>query len=274
MFPFYSNYFVFLPLLCQKPHIINHDYAILIIIICLSQYIKSAAIEIYMKSLLFTCSGLIIYNINILIIIRRSINMIKNIIFDIGNVLISFNPIDYLSHKFDDEVLRQALYNTIFKSKEWLMLDRGTLTEEEAVHIFCTRQPHLQNQIKYVMENWHEMHIPMNESVQLLKHFKSSGYHIYLLSNYHKKAFKIISERYDFIREVDGRIISCDVKLLKPEKSIYEALLNTYGLKPEECLFLDDAPENIEAANRLGINGVCFKDAESIYGFIDNFNVV
>jgi HAD superfamily hydrolase (TIGR01509 family) len=198
--------------------------------------------------------------------------MLKNIIFDIGNVLISFKPIDFLSNKFDDEVVRQALYNTIFKSKEWLMLDRGTLTEEEATSIFCMRQPHLQRQIRYVMENWHEMHIPMNESVELLKHLKNRGYHIYLLSNYHRKAFRIISEKFDFIRDADGKIISSEVKLLKPEDLIYKTLLSAYSLIPEECLFLDDSLENIEAANKLGINGVFFKDAQSIYAFIDNFH--
>lgn len=201
-----------------------------------------------------------------------SMIMIKNVIFDIGNVLIQFDPVNYLSSNFNDEIVRQTLYDTIFKSKEWLALDRGTITEEEAFLVFCNRQPEFKEQIEYVMENWHDMHIPMEESVELLWRLKNSGYHIYLLSNYHKKAFKVISEKYDFIRAADGKVISCDVKLLKPEQDIYETLLKNYNLAPEECIFIDDTLVNIEAATKLGIHGVCFKNAKSIYNFIDNFN--
>ena len=126
--------------------------------------------------------------------------MIKNIIFDIGNVLIAFEPIDYLNKKFKDETTKETLYDTIFRSKEWLLLDRGTITEMEAIEIFCRRQPSFEKEIRYVMENWNEMHIPMKESIKLLKYLKNSGYHIFLLSNYHKKAFQVISKRFDFIR--------------------------------------------------------------------------
>lgn len=200
--------------------------------------------------------------------------MVKNVIFDIGNVLISFQPIDYLNSKFKDETIKETLYSTIFRSKEWLLLDRGTVTDVEAIEIFCKRQPSFENEIRYVMENWHEMHIPMEESVKLLNYLKNSGYHIFLLSNYHKKAFKVISEKFDFIREVDGQVISSDVKLLKPEKEIYTNLLDKYNLKPEECVFIDDSIENINAANKLGIHGICFKDASSIYGLINKLNIV
>ena len=195
--------------------------------------------------------------------------MIKNIIFDIGNVLISFQPIDYLNSKFNDETTKTILFNTIFKSKEWLLLDRGTVTDMEVIEIFCKRQPSFEKEIRYVMKNWHEMHIPMKESIKLLKYLKNSGYHIFFLSNYHKNAFKVIFNKFDFIREVDGQVISCDVKLLKPEELIYEILLNKYNLKPQECIFIDDSIENIKVADKLGIHGICFKDAESIYNIIE-----
>lgn len=194
--------------------------------------------------------------------------MIKNIIFDIGNVLISFQPMNYLSSKFNDETTKKTLYNTIFRSKEWLLLDRGTVTEAEAIEIFCTRQPSLEKEIRYVMENWDEMHIPMKDSIELLNYLKDLGYHIFFLSNYHKKAFKVIFKKFDFIREVDGQVISSDVKLLKPEVQIFDVLLNKYDLKPQECVFVDDSLENIKTADKLGIHGIYFEDTASVYNII------
>lgn len=190
--------------------------------------------------------------------------MIKNIIFDIGNVLVAFKPLDFLNSKYDDKETVDTLYNLIFKSREWILLDLGAISEEEAVEVFCKTRPELEEEIKYVMENWHMMHIPMKKSVELLNHLRNQGYHIYLLSNYHKKAFKIISEKFDFINEVDGKIISSHVKLLKPDKEIYEALLKKYNLKSEECLFIDDTAVNIEGAKKMGMGGVCFNGTESI----------
>lgn len=199
--------------------------------------------------------------------------MIKNVIFDIGNTLIAFKPIDYLNKEFNNnKSLVDMLYKTIFKSNEWTCLDRGTITQEEAVRNFCSRQPELKEQIEYVMENWHDMHIPMEESIKLFNYLKNKGYKIYLLSNYHEKAFDFIYNKFDFIRNVDGRIISSHVKLLKPEKEIYEALLKKYSLKPEECLFVDDFERNIDAAEKLGIHGICFNDAASVYKFLDKLN--
>lgn len=199
--------------------------------------------------------------------------MIKNVIFDIGNTLIAFKPIDYLNKVFNNnKPLVDTLYQTIFKSDEWTSLDRGTITQEEAVSRFCSRKPELKEQIEHVMKNWNEMHAPMEESVKLLYDLKSRGYRIYLLSNYHVKAFDYIYNKFDFIRAVDGRVISSHVKLLKPQREIYEALLSKYGLKPDECVFIDDFDKNIEAANKIGIHGICFKDTESVYKFLNSLN--
>lgn len=190
--------------------------------------------------------------------------MIKNIIFDIGNVLLKFTPVEFLKDKFHDEEAVGALYKNIFLSKEWIELDRGTITDEEAIDRFCSRDPKHENEIKEVMETWNEMHLPVEGTSEFLKRMKEKGYKIYLLSNYHLKAFEFINSKYDFIRNVDGEIISYRVKLLKPESEIYKALMDKYNLKPEECVFIDDTQVNIEAAKKLGLHGVIFKDAERL----------
>lgn len=191
--------------------------------------------------------------------------MIKNVVFDIGNVLIQFRPLKFLKEKYKDEKLVQELYELIFRSDEWVMLDRGTITEEDAVDNFCKRSSQNEVYIKEVMMDWHAMHIPIEGTVEILKMLKKSGYRIYLLSNYHKKAFKIVQDRFEFLKRVDGRIISSEVKLLKSEEEIYNLLLKTYNLKPEETIFIDDTLVNIEMARELYIKSICFKNSGTLY---------
>lgn len=191
--------------------------------------------------------------------------MIKNVVFDIGNVLIQFRPLEFLKGKYKDKKLIQELYELIFKSDEWIMLDRGTITEKDAVDNFCRRSPQNKEYIKEVMRDWHAMHIPMEGTVEILKMLRKSKYRIYILSNYHKKAFKVVEDRFEFLKRVDGRIISSDVKLLKPEEEIYKLLLKTYNLKPEETIFIDDTLSNIQRARELGIKGICFKNSGALY---------
>lgn len=198
--------------------------------------------------------------------------MIKNIIFDIGNTLLSFDPIGYLKKEFSNEEVLNSLYETIFKSPEWVSLDRGTITQKEAVMRFCSRQPSLEKEIKYIMGSWSKILIPMEESITLLNYLKSTGCSIYLLSNFHEKAFEYIYDKFSFIKEVNGMVISYRVKLLKPEKEIYELLLKKYSLKPDQSVFIDDFDKNVEAAEKLGIHGICFKDAKSVYGYINKLN--
>ncbi|WP_234117452.1 HAD family hydrolase [Clostridium hydrogenum] len=190
--------------------------------------------------------------------------MIKNVIFDIGNVLLKFTPVEFLKSKFDDEELVDSLYKNIFLSKEWIELDRGTITDEEAIDIYCSRDPKHEKQIKEVMETWCEMHIPVEGTSEFLRKLKEKGYKIYLLSNYHLKAFELISSKYDFIKNVDGEIISYRVKLIKPDAAIYKSLIDKYNLKVEESVFIDDTPQNIEAAKKIGLHGVVFNGAKNM----------
>lgn len=194
--------------------------------------------------------------------------MIKNIIFDIGNTLLAFNEEEYLSKKFKDPKIVKTLQATIFWSEEWHLLDKATLSEEEVITIFGVRQSGLKKEIREVVEDWFNDLVPMEASIRLLKTLREKNYKIYFLSNFYEKGFLYMLNKYAFLEKADGYLISYQVRLIKPEKEIYEALLTKFNLKPEDCLFLDDLEENLEAGRRLGIKGINIKNLAEIREFL------
>lgn len=184
--------------------------------------------------------------------------MIKNVIFDLGNVLLSFNPQNYLRSKIDKESKVQELYNEIFLSAEWPMLDRGTITEEEAVERIVGRSQGNGELIRKCMANWHDILIPMEENIGILKDIKANGYKMFILSNFHSLAYEKVTSRYVFFQLFDGGIISYQENLLKPEKGIYSVLTERYGIKPSESIFVDDTKVNIEGAREVGFETILF----------------
>lgn len=95
--------------------------------------------------------------------------MIKNIIFDLGRVLLNFEPLEYTYKKIPDKQRAYKIYQEIFKSNEWIMLDRGVITEEEAINRICDRDPENEQLIREVMNNWYEILTPMEDVVEILK---------------------------------------------------------------------------------------------------------
>lgn len=185
--------------------------------------------------------------------------MIRNIIFDMGNVLVNYEPKEYIGQFADDQDI-EILYNIIFNSIEWLQLDRGSISEEDAKSIFYSKLPRrLHPAIYEILENWHENLHEKNEMFYLVKQLKSCGYNIYLLSNTSKR-FYHYSKKIPALRYFDGTIISADELLLKPDLAIYKRLLDKYDLKPEQCFFIDDHVPNVEAAVFLGMRGFVYKN--------------
>lgn len=189
---------------------------------------------------------------------------IKNIIFDLGNVLISFNPKDYTDN--------EKFLKEVFGSPEWLMLDRGTLSYGEAKEIFKKRVPEVAEQIDSMFNsNFAGLLQPIKENVSLLPLLKKN-YNLYILSNFHKDSFEEVYNNYEFFKNFKGKVVSCYCHLLKPEKEIYEEILNKFSLNPEETVFIDDMEVNIEAAEKLGIKGIHLPDhtklKEKLEGFL------
>lgn len=195
---------------------------------------------------------------------------ISNFIFDLGGVLINYQPREYLE-EFVDSTKVDVLLKIIFQSSEWIELDRGTLSEDEAIEIWCDKNPSYANEIKLVMKNWMDMLTPKLENIKFLELLKVEGYKLFVLSNFHEKAFNFISQKYDFLKLFDGMTISFKVKMVKPESQIYKSLIREYGLNPFLSLFIDDSEENIKTAERENLRTFLFTSDEEFQRFIQNF---
>lgn len=191
--------------------------------------------------------------------------MIRNIVFDMGNVLIHWNPPLFMERMGLPEPDRQLLLAEVFGGVEWIQMDRGTLSFEEGLTAICTRLPErLHSTARELTVNWwKENLLPVEGMAGLVRELKELGYGIYLLSN----AKLDLPQYFNGIPGsecFDGKIVSADWKLLKPQPELYQVLFREYGLKAEECFFTDDLNINIEAAVLVGMSGSIFRDAASL----------
>lgn len=186
--------------------------------------------------------------------------MIKNIIFDVGNVLVEYNP-DGLMRRlgFDEETL-QAVNQAVFQNELWNESDRGVLSPEELLEAFIANNPAYEKEIRQVIDAVGDTISLMPYTVEWVKGLKERGYHLYILSNYAEYTYEKTSHKMEFLPYMDGVVFSYRCKLIKPEKEIYEYICETYGLKPEESVFLDDREDNVQAARNMGMNGIEFEN--------------
>lgn len=189
--------------------------------------------------------------------------MFKNIIFDIGNVLLEFNPKEYLKSKIEEDKVEDVL-KEIFQSEEWIMLDRGTILEEEAIKVITSRSNGNEELIKLAFENWYDILNPIEKTIEILRSLKKAGYKVYYLSNFHLMAFEHVTSKYDFFNEFDGGVVSYKEKLVKPEVEIYNKIIEKYSLNSNETIFIDDMEVNINKAKEVGVKTILFKSPEEL----------
>jgi len=186
--------------------------------------------------------------------------MIKNIIFDLGNVLLEFQPEKYLKDKGLDDDNIEFIKKEIFLSEEWIHLDKGTLTREEANAIITKRNPDKSELLSVHMNDFCNMFKPIECNVEALRKLKEKKYNIFYLSNFHEEAFLTVYNQYEFFKCFDGGVVSAHVKMLKPEHNIYQELIKETNIIPEESLFIDDTEVNTDAAKELGFDVIHLPD--------------
>ena len=188
--------------------------------------------------------------------------MIRNIIFDMGNVLLRFDRDIFMNRNASDctPEERTLLLRDVFLSAEWIMQDRGTHTPSETVEIICERVPEKLHKTVEGLVNWYVGDImPVDGMAELIGELKQKGYKIYLLSNA-AKDFPNYWNRIPGHEYFDDLCVSAFHGFIKPQPEIYRCALEKFGVLAEECVFIDDVPANIEAAMNIGMKGIVFHD--------------
>lgn len=184
--------------------------------------------------------------------------MIKNIIFDIGEVLVDFTYRQHFANLgYEEAMIERLAKGTIFHPS-WGQLDLGILPVADIIQLFIKDDPDIANDIQKSMMNFSDLVKLRDFTIPWMKELKENGYRIFFLSNYFDKLIKECPEALTFRDYMDGGIFSCHVHKVKPDPDIYLTLLSKYDLKPEESVFFDDREVNVNAANALGIHGIVF----------------
>ena len=185
--------------------------------------------------------------------------MIKNVIFDFGNVLIDWNPAYLFLPYFNGDEEKCRFFTDHVCNREWFTrMDRGE-SMDKCVAELQQQYPQYADAVAMFRDRWFEMcsgEIP--GMLELIQDLKSKGVGVYGLTNWPAETFDEARRRFKTIASIDNIVVSSHVKLAKPEPAIYQLLLSKYNLNPEECVFIDDRKDNIDTAIRLGMNGIVF----------------
>lgn len=195
--------------------------------------------------------------------------MIKNIIFDFGGVLLDWNPrYLYKSYFNNDEEMEHFLADIC--NGEWNIKQDAGRPFAEAVKELQAKYPEYAEAIQMYDDDWEKMlKCELPESIDLLKELKSMGYGIYGLTNWSAEKIGYAFANYSFFSLFDGIVVSGVEKVVKPDRKIYEILLERYSLKPGECVFIDDNQDNVDMAKVLGINAIRFDNIGNVKEYLE-----
>ena len=206
---------------------------------------------------------------------KENNNKINTIIFDLGGVLVDWNP-EYLFRKIfnGDEQKVQWFLNNVC-TPEWNMEQDAGRTIENGEKIKIAEFPEYETEIRLFYKDWTQMFAgPINENVALLKKLQATGnYKIYALTNWSAEKWDIAVQLFPFFNSFDGVVVSGIEKTRKPYNKIYNIILNKYKITPNKAIFIDDNLDNILAANKLGINGIHFTSHINLIKELHLFNI-
>ncbi len=187
--------------------------------------------------------------------------MIRNIVFDMGGVLMSWNPQKLLDERELNEEEKKLIMRELFHETEWLALDEGTVSEQQAFEAVSARLPeNLHSHVHELIFGWWKEPFENKEGMEeLIRSLHQSGYRIYLLSNASIRQAEYF-HRLPGSQCFEGRMTSAEEKIIKPQKDIFELFLKRFDLKAEECLFIDDSNANVFAASKCGMEGIVYHD--------------
>lgn len=191
--------------------------------------------------------------------------MIKNVVLDMGNVMLDYNPERYLCTWVEAEEDRDLLRRELFGSIEWVMTDHGTLDDEGLCRAVCARVPErLHESVRNIIAHWCEDMPVLPGIPEVIETLLDKGYRLYVLSNV-GQGYPTMRKNIPHIDKFSGEFTSSQWRLIKPEPAIFSAFCAHFGLVPAECIFIDDQKNNVYGAIRVGMQGLVYHgDPESI----------
>lgn len=190
---------------------------------------------------------------------------ITAIIFDLGGVLVDWNPSYVFDKMFDDEEKKKHFFENIC-TPDWNEKQDAGRSLKEATEELVEKHPEWKQYIEAYYGRWKEMlGGPIHETVEIFKQLKQSGrYKIYALTNWSAETFPVALELYEFLHWFDGRVVSGEEKMRKPFPEFYQLILSRFELKPHETLFIDDNVRNAQAAKEMGIQTIIFQSPHQL----------
>ena len=192
---------------------------------------------------------------------------IQNIVFDMGKVLMDFDADRVCAYYIpDNKTLKDKVRRAVFGSTEWMALDMGIIEEETALsriqaNMLDTAEE--RNLAALCLRDWHLYNIwPKHGMDVLVREVQDAGFHTYVLSNASKRVRPCVSSRIPGADRMSGMLFSAEDCCYKPQPEIYRLFFERFSLNPKNCFFIDDLPENIAGAKRMGMNGYCFADGD------------
>lgn len=188
----------------------------------------------------------------------------ETVIFDLGGVLIDWDPRHLYRKLFDDEGEMENFLATVC-NRDWIEQQDAGRPFAEAVEVLAADHPNYRTEIEAFWARWPEMLAgPIDGTVALLETLKAEGLRLYALSNWSAETWPHALDRFGFLAWFDGLVVSGLEGIKKPDPAIYALLLERHRVDPASALFIDDVPVNVEAARRSGISALRFQDAEAL----------
>jgi putative hydrolase of the HAD superfamily len=188
--------------------------------------------------------------------------VIKNVVFDIGNVLLKWDPKAVVTELFPEHPNPQELTYALFKSEVWMDLNRGLITQNEAILIYNNSLAIEKSKLEKLMYRVKDSLTPLEGSLELLDKLYKNGIPLYSITDNVHEIMAHLKSKYDFWDKFSGVVVSAELGILKPSAEIYRNLLQQYKLTPAETLFIDDHLPNVEGAKQVGMHALQFTNAK------------
>ncbi len=190
----------------------------------------------------------------------------KNVVFDVGQVLLRFMPTEFLPKMFPKEIADRLMPPALFGGDLWLHMDRGDFSAEECARLITEKEGHpelMAYELEFMLNFAKQM--TLLPPAKMIPELKKMGKKLYIISNYGVETFAATMAQFpELFSQFDGMVVSAHEKLIKPDPRIYQLLLDRYNLKAEECVFIDDLAANAQGARAVGMNAIHYTGPEAI----------